>query len=123
MKKILIVEDDPFIRDITTIKLTDHGYDVVVAPNGKTALERLNSGAFDVVLLDIDLPDVSGREILKNMRDSLAHKETHVIIFSNRDDEILKSEITSLGISGYYVKAMTEFTELFERIDNLKLST
>lgn len=119
MKKILIVEDDLFIRDITTIKLTDHGYDVVVAPNGKTALDRLNNTSFDVVLLDVDLPDISGREILKNMRDSLAHKETPVIIFSNRDDEILKSEITTLGISGYYVKASTEFTELFERIDSL----
>lgn len=119
MKKVMIVEDDPFIRDITTIKLTDHGYDVVVAPDGTTAMERLNSGEFDVVLLDIDLPDISGREILKKMRESLAHKDTHVIIFSNRDDEVLKSEITALGISGYYVKASTEFTQLFEKIDSL----
>lgn len=119
MKKILVVEDDPFIRDITTIKLTDHGYDVVVAPNGVIALERLNTSAFDAVLLDIDLPDISGREILKNMRGSLAHKETHVIVFSNRDDEVLKSEITTLGISGYYIKASTEFSELFILIDSL----
>lgn len=119
MKKVLIVEDDPFIRDITTIKLAGHGYDVVVAPNGTIALERLNTESFDVVLLDVDLPDISGREILKNMRESLAHKETHVIVFSNRDDEILKSEITSLGISGYYVKASTEFPELFAKIDSL----
>jgi DNA-binding response OmpR family regulator len=119
MKKVLIVEDDPFIRDITTIKLTEHGYDVVVAPNGTIALERLHNAAFDIVLLDIDLPDISGREILKNMRESLAHKETHVIVFSNRDDEVLKSEITTLGISGYYVKASTEFPEIFEKIDSL----
>jgi DNA-binding response OmpR family regulator len=92
---------------------------VVVAPNGQTALDRLNGAAFDVVLLDIDLPDISGREILKNMRESLAHKETHVLVFSNRDDEVLKSEITALGISGYYVKASTDFAELFARIDSL----
>ena len=118
-RKVLIVEDDPFIRDITTVKLADHGYDVVVAPNGATALLRLDGSSFDVVLLDIDLPDISGREILKNMRNNLAHKDTHVIIFSNRDDEVLKNEITSMGISGYYVKASTEFSELFAKIDSL----
>jgi DNA-binding response OmpR family regulator len=119
MKKVLIVEDDPFIRDITTIKLTEHGYDVVVAPNGETALSRLSHDAFDVVLLDLDLPDVSGREILVTMRESLAHKTTHVLIFSNRDDEELKKDIESLGVSGYYVKASTEFSELCTKIDSL----
>ncbi len=119
MKKILIVEDDPFIRDISTLKLTEHGYDVVVASDGTTALSRLKASEFDVVLLDLDLPDISGKEILKSMRESLTHKDTHVLIFSNRDDENLKSEIMALGVSGYYVKATTEFTELFAKIDSL----
>jgi DNA-binding response OmpR family regulator len=119
MKKVLVVEDDPFIRDITTIKLTEHGYEVVVAENGEIALKRLDESAFDAVLLDLDLPDISGREILKSMRASLAHKDTHVVVFSNRDDEVLKEEITALGIKGYYVKASTEFSELFKHLDTL----
>jgi DNA-binding response OmpR family regulator len=120
MKKVLIVEDDPFIRDISTIKLTEHGYDVVVAPNGETALSRLKTSAFDAVLLDLDLPDISGLEVLKTMRASMAHKETHVLIFSNRDDEVLKEEIAAQTVSGYYVKASTDFKDIFEKIDSFK---
>ena len=57
MKKILVIEDDPFIRDISTIKLTEHGYTVVAAPDGTTALQRLSETIFDVALLDLDSPD------------------------------------------------------------------
>lgn len=119
MKKVLVVEDDAFIRDISTIKLTQHGYEVVAVADGVTAKETLNSVAFDVVLLDQELPDMSGLAILKEMRSSERHKKTPVIIFSNRDDEGLQNELKKLGISGYFVKASTEFTEVFACIDSL----
>lgn len=119
MKKILVIEDDPFIRDISTIKLTEHGYTVVAASDGATALQRLSETIFDVALLDLDLPDISGLDILKHIRSESGEKSIPVVVFSNKDDELLKNELVALGISGYFVKASTEFSELCSLIDSL----
>lgn len=119
MKKVLVVEDDVFIRDISSIKLTEHGYDVVAVENGELALESLQSHEFAVVLLDLDLPDISGFEILKTIRSTERIKDLAVIVFSNRDDDALREEISKLGVSGYFVKASTDFSELFAIIDPL----
>jgi len=119
MKKILVVEDDAFIRDISTIKLTHKGYTVVPVPDGYSAKEALSKDSFDVVLLDIDLPDISGLQILKEMRESEKQKEIPVIIFSNRDDDALKIEFSKYNIAGYFIKASTEYDEVFACIDSL----
>ena len=119
MKKILVVEDDAFIRDISTIKLNTHGYDVVPTKDGYSAQQALQNSDFDAVLLDIDLPDISGIQILKEMRESERHKKTPVIVFSNRDDEAQKSEVLTFNVAGYFVKASTEYDEVFECIDSL----
>lgn len=119
MKRVLIVEDDPFIMDISSIKLSEHGYDVLAIKDGESALQALKRSQFDAVILDIDLPDISGYEILRSIRKNGGTKDLPVIVFSNRDDDPMKMEISKLGVSGYFLKASTEFTELFEIIDSL----
>ncbi len=119
MKKILVVEDDAFIRDISTLKLTNHGYSVVSVPDGYSAKEALSANSFDVVLLDIDLPDISGLQILKELRESEKNKKLAVIVFTNRDDDDQKIEFAKYTISGYFVKASTEYDEVFACIDSL----
>jgi DNA-binding response OmpR family regulator len=59
MISVLIVEDDAFIRDITTIKFSEHDYEVVACASAEMALEALEARPFDVLLLDLDLPDMS----------------------------------------------------------------
>ncbi len=119
MKKILVVEDDVFIRDITTIKLTEHGYTVTAVPSGSEALESMEKVVPEVVLLDLDLPDISGLEILTKMKESMTLKNVPVIIFSNSADEEMRQKVTEKGISGYFIKASTEYSELFLLIDSL----
>jgi chemosensory pili system protein ChpA (sensor histidine kinase/response regulator) len=119
MKNVLVVEDDIFIRDISVIRLTDHGYEVAIAKDGMSALDQLSENEFTVVLLDLTLPDISGKDVLEKMRASIEHKNTPVIVFSNRDDDNLKKEMQQLGVSGYFVKATTDFQELFAIIDVL----
>ncbi|NCO80383.1 response regulator, partial [bacterium] len=60
MKKILIVEDDPFLIDIYTTKLKDSGFSVEVAKEGESALRKLTEEKFDLLLLDIVLPQIDG---------------------------------------------------------------
>jgi len=68
MKKILIVEDDPFLIDIYTTKLKDSGFSVEVAKEGESALRKLNEEKFDLLLLDIVLPQIDGWEILEKVK-------------------------------------------------------
>ena len=119
MKKVLVAEDDLFIRDITTIKMVEHGYSVVSVENGEKVKEAIQSEPFDVILLDIDLGDISGYDILKWVRESEKYADQKVIVFSNRDDEDFKEKCTQLGIAGYFVKASTDFSEVFDCIDAL----
>lgn len=119
MKNILIVEDNAFISDIAATKLTEHGYIVTIASDGFTAREKLSTDVIDVVLLDIKLPDTTGPELLKEIRESTVHKLTPVIIFSNEQNDTEKQQIKEMGVSGYFTKASTDYEELFECIDKL----
>ncbi len=119
MKKVLLVEDDAFIRDIFSIKLTEHGSEVVAVADGTSALKVLHEDVVDVVLLDMDLPDISGQEILKLMRSDDKLVSLPVIVFTNRDDEDYKTAIATLGVSGYFIKASTAYDELYALIDSL----
>jgi chemosensory pili system protein ChpA (sensor histidine kinase/response regulator) len=119
MKKILVVEDDVFIRDITSIKLTEHGYIVTSVENGVQALEAMKMEIPDVLLLDLDLPDITGLQILTKMQESLVLKKVPVIVFSNSDDQEMQESVAKKGIAGFFVKASTDYSELFSRIDAL----
>lgn len=119
MKKILVVEDDVFIRDITTIKLTSHGYTVTAVENGESALQAMEKEVPEVLLLDLDLPDISGLEIMQRMKNDIAMKDIPVIIFSNNDDATMRQKLSDIGIAGFFIKASTEYSELFLLIDTL----
>mgnify|MGYP000778213527 CR=1 FL=1 len=63
--KIIIVEDDPGISKYLQAALRSHGYDTLLAPDGKTALEMIASHCPDLLLLDLGLPDMDGSEIIR----------------------------------------------------------
>lgn len=119
MKKILIVEDDPFIRDISTVKFGDHGYEVIVAKDGASAIEILEKEKVEIVLLDLDLPDMSGFDIVALIHANKELENTKILVFSNSDDEKAKEKAQQLGVSGFFIKATTDYEELFSKIDSL----
>lgn len=121
MTSVIIVEDDPFIRDITTLKCSEHGYAVTVCTSGEETLSAFDRMPFDVVILDLDLPDMSGIALLNDIK---AHKnggETNVIVFSNSTDLTKKVEVTKLGMLGYFEKSSAEYEELFALVDSAML--
>jgi len=119
MKKLLLVEDDPFIRDITSIKLVEHGYTVIIAHDGESGLTQIDTEQPDLVLLDLDLPDMSGLDVLSHLKSTIDLKAIPVIIFSNNDDATTKDKALAIGIEGFFVKASTDYTELCKKIDSL----
>lgn len=116
MKRVLFVEDDAFIRDIASIKLSDNGFEVVVAENGEQARTKLEEELPDIVLLDLDLPDISGLELLKEMKNDPMCKMIPVIIFSNSDEPNIQQQSTDMGAVDFFVKASTDMNDLMESI-------
>jgi two-component system, chemotaxis family, chemotaxis protein CheY len=70
--RVLVVEDEPDLRDIAKIVLEEDGFDVLTASDGKVGLERLLAWKPDVVLLDMGLPVMTGEEFVAAMREALA---------------------------------------------------
>lgn len=119
MKKVLLVEDDPFIRDLTSVKLSEHDYSVLTCSTGESVVEMMRSEMPDVVLLDLDLPDLSGVEIVKFAKNDDAISKIPIIIFSNNDDPDMQEKIREFGITDFFVKATTSFDDLLVRIKEL----
>jgi two-component system KDP operon response regulator KdpE len=99
--KVLVVDDEPPILKLLRLGLKAQGYEVLEAPNGKTALELLER-APDVVILDLGLPDMRGFDLLRIIR---ARAEAlPIIVLSSRDDEAGKVEALDLGADDYVTK-------------------
>jgi two-component system KDP operon response regulator KdpE len=111
--RILIVDDEPPIRKLLRVGLTTQDYTAIEATNGKTALQRMEDSAPDLVILDLGLPDIQGHELLRRWRD--AQNLVPVIILSSRTDEAGIVEALELGADDYVTKPFG-VNELLARI-------
>jgi len=119
MKSILIVEDDPFLIDIYTTKLKDSGFSVEVAKEGESALRKLNEEKFDLLLLDIVLPQIDGWEILgkiKNAPHQYGGARLKIVILSNLGQKEEVEKGLKLGATKYLIKAHHTPSEVVEEI-------
>lgn len=82
MRKILVVDDELAIRAMLEDLLSDEGYSVVVANNGARALEVLNHERPDLVIMDVMMPELDGREVLRKMRRDTTLRRIPVILMS-----------------------------------------
>ncbi len=99
--RVLVVDDEPPIRKLLRMGLSAHGYDVIEAPNGKTALELLGKSP-DIVILDLGLPDIQGHELLRMIRGR--NEAIPVIVLSSRGDEVGKVQALDFGADDYVTK-------------------
>lgn len=103
--KTLIIEDEQFIRDIYKRQLEKAGITVDGFGNGTEGLQAISQNKYDIILLDIMLPDLNGLEILKQIKQNPSLKNIPVIMLTNLgQDEVIK-EGFALGAQGYFIKA------------------
>jgi DNA-binding response OmpR family regulator len=100
--RVLVADDEPGVRRALERGLTAEGMDVVGASDGPGALRAAMTGAFDVVLLDIMLPGLSGYRVLERLRAEGVH--TPVLLVSAKDGEVDQADGLDLGADGYVVK-------------------
>jgi two-component system alkaline phosphatase synthesis response regulator PhoP len=113
-RRLLLVEDDPTLRQALSFNLTREGYDVTTAADGESALEAARSDRLDLVLLDVMLPGMSGVEVLRVLRrDGVS---TPVIILSAKGDEIDRVVGLKVGADDYVAKPFSR-PELLARIE------
>jgi DNA-binding response OmpR family regulator len=118
VRKILIAEDDFYILDIYKSAFAGAGYEVTTAENGEKVLELLKINSYDVMLLDIMLPKVSGTEIINWCRaEKSPAKNLLIFALTNLDEAIFVKKVLDQGANGYFVKAKIEPHALIERID------
>lgn len=113
--RILVIDDEPPIRKLLRTGLGTQGYDVVEATNGRTGLEALAREEPDLVILDLGLPDTSGHDLLRVIRER--HDQVPVLVLSSRDDETGKVDALDLGADDYITKPFG-MNELLARIRN-----
>jgi two-component system KDP operon response regulator KdpE len=100
--RILVIDDEPPIRKLLRVGLSAHGYQIVEASNGKTALELLSEQTPDLVILDLGLPDMQGHELLRTMR--ARNDSVPIVVLSSRDDETGKVQALDFGADDYVTK-------------------
>lgn len=119
--KVLIVEDDKFLSELLSTKLTKEGFEVSAAADGETGLEKAIKEKPHIILLDIMLPGISGFDVLerlsKNTDASIA--KIPVVILSNFGQESKVQKGLALGAKDYLVKANFTTGEIIEKIKNV----
>lgn len=110
---ILVVDDEPPIRRLLRTSLASQGFQVLEATNGKNALAEIERSRPDLVILDLGLPDISGLELVRILREG--GQAVPILVLSSRTDEKGKVEALDLGADDYVTKPFGT-AELFARI-------
>ncbi len=102
--RILIVEDERDLARVLSYNLKQAGFDVVVAHNGETALRATREEPIDLVLLDLMLPDISGMEVCRRLKQNAATSAIPIVMLTAKGEEIDRIVGFELGVDDYVVK-------------------
>lgn len=118
-KKILIIEDDRFLRELIVKKLVNEGYDTLEAIDGEQGLQKIKEEKPDLVLLDLILPGIDGFEVLAQKKDDASISGIPVVILSNLGQKEDIERGLNLGAIDYLIKAHFTPAEIIEKVRNI----
>ena len=102
MKRILIVDDDPSVRDVLGEIVTTFGYEALMAESAKEAVATLTKGGIHLIFLDIAMPEVTGDRLLDFLRKK--GFKTPVVVVSAHVEDAVREHLTEIGVSGIIQK-------------------
>jgi DNA-binding response OmpR family regulator len=118
-KKILLIEDDRFLRELMSRKLSEGGFDVTQAVDGESGVEKSKDGGFDMILLDLILPGIDGFEVLRKIKENEASSSIPVIILSNLGQREEVDKGLELGAVDFLIKAHFTPGEIIKKISKI----
>lgn len=101
---ILTVDDSASIRMTTKITLTGAGYSVTEAVDGQDGLTKAMAGNFDLIVTDLNMPNMNGLEMIRALRQSPAHTGVPIIFLTTESDAEMKSQAKAAGATGWITK-------------------
>ena len=120
MKRILIIEDDFYIRDIYYKSLSEADYQVDIAVDGTEGLKKIKGHTYDLILLDIMLPKLSGIDLLKIFRKPGSPTvNTPIYLITNLGQDNIIQQAFKIGADGYLLKAQLDPHDLVKEVDIL----
>ena len=122
-KKILLIEDDKFLRKVLVRKLSKEGYQVIEAIDGEKGLKSMEQDKPDLVLLDLVLPEIDGFEVLDKAKRNPLLAKIPVIILSNLGEKKEIKRGLELGANDYLIKAHFTPGEILKKIEAVLKNT
>lgn len=119
MAKVLLVEDEPSIRDLYTRELTKAGFTVLAVDDGLKGLQALKTDNFDILLLDIMLPGMNGLQVLREFRQNTPNSQTKVILLTNLGQDTVIKEGFTLGANAYLIKSSYTPDQVVTEVQNI----
>ncbi|MBI2596798.1 response regulator [Candidatus Daviesbacteria bacterium] len=122
-KKILLVEDEDFIRELYVRQLTKEGFPVKSAVDGQSGLNMLKGETFDLLLLDIMLPGINGLQLLREFKTQNPNSPMITILLTNLGQEAVIKEGFELGAQAYLIKASYTPDQVVNEVKNALFGT
>lgn len=119
MRKILIVEDDPYVRKFYERLFRNEDYEVLMAESGEQGISMAAEQLPSLILLDIMMPQMNGMQVLEILKSRNETKGITVVMLTNIDDISVIQEAQRKGADGFLVKAYYEPEELREHVESL----
>lgn len=105
-KVILIVDDSPSVRQVVGIALKSSGYDIIEAVDGKDALEKLDGRKINLIISDVNMPNMDGISFVKAVKENPDYKFTPVLMLTTESEESKKEEGKAAGAKAWLVKPL-----------------
>lgn len=115
-KRILIVEDDIFIKELYERQLKKAGFEVDSAEDGSEGLQKASANDWDLILLDIMLPEINGLDVLRTLMSKPETKNFPVILLTNLGQDSLIKEAFDIGAQAYLIKSAYTPQQIVEEV-------
>ncbi len=122
VRKVLCIEDEFFIGELYARSLHNAGYEIKVVIDGAAGLKEAQTNQYDIILLDLMIPNMTGIEVLKNLRDpaKTPHLKAKVIITTNLEQKEETRDAIEKQADGYVIKAEITPKQLVEILDSIQ---
>ena len=116
MTSIAVIEDDQAIAQMYRMKFESEGFTIEMAADGKSGLEMVSQHMPDLILLDIQMPEMNGVEALKRIRKLPGGQDVPVIVLTNLGQQEAPKDLAALGIESYIIKADLTPSQVVEQV-------
>ncbi len=117
-KKILLVEDEASLRELYRELLFSVGFEVDTAEDGKTAYEKIKNNKYDLILLDIRLPEMDGLQVLHSLTDEEKANNGKIYMLTNFSEDKIIKEAYKAGATGYLMKSALDPDEVLHEVES-----